>query len=239
MSIKNRFKVDSNGNLTANYATLRDADIQGTITANDGEIGGFTLGNNYLIASLSAKRFSVYEYDDLDVTRILRIATGYITPTSLDYDMYDFNDDGDIDSNDALILMKFLRYGFSGIGTFELNTASFDHALVIKDSNNKTLCDVGILGCKFFTLSTNYGRIPDIEATKTTITPSSVDTPTGKAVTFKACTSIPSITVTPITNSPYTIVKGVSVTGISETGCTIYVTSSTTNDVEVSYHVMG
>lgn len=192
-----KFSVNEKGELKA-----VDAQLSGTIDSTEGHIGGFTLSQDSLTASLSSEHFSNYIYTWGDVDTIVDIIAGEETPTAEDYVKYDFNENGKIDTGDVIILMKYLNSGYVGTGTFELNTKDFEKALVIKDSNGKNVCQLGILGNYFDSVSNSLGVIPYSWTSWVSFIASSTGTPTIHLLTYPTFNSTPYVYLTPRTDSP-------------------------------------
>ncbi len=80
-------------------------------------------------------------YTQQDVDRVKKIIVGTITPTIADYEKYDTDGDGRIDSGDSLRLVKAVQTGngyFTVKGTFIIDPYSAQKSVKIYRNNNNT-----------------------------------------------------------------------------------------------------
>lgn len=131
---------------------------QGNITATGGTIGGFTLGSNSFEANLVSEKMTKYTYTSSDMDRIRNIIVGNITPTSNDYDKYDFDNSGSITIMDFYIVQQIIAGNQSGQAKFELNTKSSEKAITIKNQRDVTAVNMGLFGSYINRLSANTLR---------------------------------------------------------------------------------
>lgn len=133
----NRLVIDS-----TNFK-LSDA---GNITATGGTVGGFTLGQNQFSANLTSDKMSRYTYTQTDLTRISNIIMGTITPTSQDYDKYDFDNSGEIRTRDYTIVQNIVQGREDGKAVYTLNTKNSENAITIADDDGNTRVNLGLFG---------------------------------------------------------------------------------------------
>lgn len=140
----NRFSLDS-----TNFKVTKD----GKITATSGIVGGFTLGENEFSANLISEKMSKYTYTTEDLTRLQNILVENITPTSNDYDKYDFDYSGKLTSRDSAILVKIINGAENGQATFVLDTKNSEKAISIKKDDTEVV-NLGAFGSYINYLST-------------------------------------------------------------------------------------
>lgn len=118
-------------------------DADGNITATGGDIGGFSLGANILTTNL----VSPYVYTQEDVDRVHQIVLGNITPTYEDYEKYDIERSGTIDTFDNLAIKRYVNGTSDFTGKFELNSSNSLQAIQITNNvDNEIWCNFGIFG---------------------------------------------------------------------------------------------
>lgn len=130
-------------------------DANGAITSTSGIIGGFTLGTNVFSANLTSKRITTYTYTNSDKTRLQQIILGNITPTTSDYNKYDFDEDGDFSSVDLLILQRILNGTEDGQAIFTLDTKNSEGAILLKRPSGTEIARIGIFTSYFSRIVTN------------------------------------------------------------------------------------
>lgn len=145
------FKVSNDGTITAT-----NGNFSGTLTSSNGTIGGFTLGQNSFTANLVSDKMSRYTYSNTDRQRLIGIIMGTITPTTTDYDKYDFTGDGELTSLDLAIVNNIINGTQNGQATITLDTKNSEKALRIKSSSlNKDVVSLGLFGSYINVLTTN------------------------------------------------------------------------------------
>lgn len=140
-------RLDSN-RLIIN-STFFSLSEDGNITATSGTIGGFTLGTNSFTANLVCP----YEYTQADVDRITQIITGQVYPTTEDYEKYDINRSGIINTLDRAYVKAYVdgRRDFSG--QFVLDTSNSLQAIQIKNELDTIVSNIGVGGAYFSSLA--------------------------------------------------------------------------------------
>lgn len=93
-------------NLQTGELRMRDADLEGKVTSNSGEIGGFDITESGFIKRVTTKLRKKYTSEDAE--RIRNIIVGNITATSDDYYYYDVNGNGQIDAADYYVINDIL-----------------------------------------------------------------------------------------------------------------------------------
>lgn len=127
-------------------------DADGKIDATAGEIGGFDLDATSFSVDVSETKGP---FTSSDVTRIMNIFSGNITPTAEDYEKYDINGDGAITSVDyANVRLAVNNYGgyITKSGTFSINSNAANEVLLLKDTNDNIIARIGMMGQRFSTL---------------------------------------------------------------------------------------
>lgn len=115
-------KLDFTGkeiNLTGDDIVIKstnfNVDKDGKIIATAGDIGGFSLSNTSFSTHIKDK----YTYTEDDKIRISEIING-AEPTEEEKEKYDINEDGKIDRNDLLIILRKINGYESTEGEFKL-----------------------------------------------------------------------------------------------------------------------
>ena len=121
----------------------------GNITATGGTVGGFTLGKNQFSANIQLP----YTYTTADQQRLKQIVLGNIIPTSEDYDKYDFDHNGVLDTLDTLYLARIINNRITGGGTFKLDTKKSDRALQLITDENYIAASIGLMGAYFVNIT--------------------------------------------------------------------------------------
>lgn len=135
------FKVDVNGNVTCNNATVKgtailngdkfQVDKEGNIIANGGIIGGFTLDDTSLSVNVS-KTFS-FTQDDL--TKVRQYLIGQITLTDEEFNLYDVDGDGLITIFDMTFINKCVTGYYPNqtiTGKFKISSNSINKCIEIE-----------------------------------------------------------------------------------------------------------
>lgn len=113
-TINNGFSVDLKGNMTCNNATINNANVSGKITSNDGSIGGWTINSSGLTNGKVYIRndgySTIYTSSDIFILRAILQDEPWATVQSgtAEFNRYDLNGDGVLDSQDLLILRQML-----------------------------------------------------------------------------------------------------------------------------------
>ena len=128
---------------STNFSVSKNGDIKAT----SGEIGGFTLGTNTFMTNLVSEKMAKYTYTAADQTRLQNIIKGDITPTSSDYDKYDFDYSGRFTSRDSVILARIINGTETGEASFILDTKNSEKAISIKRANGEETLNLGLFGC--------------------------------------------------------------------------------------------
>jgi hypothetical protein len=103
------FNVDKNGNLKCN-----NANVSGKIVSNDGSIGGWTINSSGLTNGKVFVRndgySTIYTASDIFILRAILQGESWATVQSgtAEFNRYDLNGDGVLDSQDLLILRQML-----------------------------------------------------------------------------------------------------------------------------------
>ena len=135
---------------STNFSVSKNGDIKAT----SGEIGGFTLGTNEFIADLTSEKIAKHTYTSADKTRLRDIMLGNITPTSSDYDKYDFDYSGKFTSKDAVILARIILGAETGKASFILDTKNSEKAISIKREDGQEIVNLGLFGGYISSLAT-------------------------------------------------------------------------------------
>ena len=166
-----RIKLEGIITANGNFKVLEDGSIEtingvfsGTITSENGEIGGFNIGPNGLTKSFQ-KTWGPYIQADVD--RLQQILLRNITPTQLDYEKYDINSDGVLN----LIDMFYLGGAVNGqepnplVVTYTITLNTADEKELIKLTS--TLGYESILGP--FSVDSSNGRFHNLIIGKDTV----------------------------------------------------------------------
>ena len=108
-TINGGFSVDEQGN-----AKMKNADVEGKITSNDGTIGGWTINSSGLTNGKVYIRndgySTIYTSSDIFILRAILQGESWATVQSgtAEFNRYDLNGDGVLDSQDLLILRQML-----------------------------------------------------------------------------------------------------------------------------------
>ena len=146
----NANKISLNGkaiNLTSGNITISSdkfsVDKNGNITATGGNIGGFGLSSDTFETTLTISG----NYTSTDVARMRQILLGQITPTTNDYEKYDFNNDKILDSSDLYWVSVFANNLDSKQRKYILDTSDATEAIRIFDeTTNQTAINIGAFG---------------------------------------------------------------------------------------------
>lgn len=133
----------------------------GEIIATSGKIGGFELTKNYFHAHIKDK----YVYTQDDLTRMNEIKDGS-QPTSEELEKYDINEDGIIDQNDILIVLRKINGYEDTEGEFYLY--SDDPRYFIKTTGNGTQTKHTKIGLSMFethSITATNGKFDNLDQT--------------------------------------------------------------------------
>ena len=119
-------------------------DAEGNIEATSGLIGGFNLGANEFVASVS----TTYNFTQSDYEKVQAYIMGETTLTEEELLKYDVNGDGQVNSADYVLIQQMIEGTSSNTitGTFTLDTKQSLRSLILKDSNGKIKTSVGLNG---------------------------------------------------------------------------------------------
>lgn len=131
----NRLLIESD-----NFNLTPDGHIQSVA----GTIGGWNIDQTSLWCYITPP----YDYNDDDVTRVQNIMKGSITPTTEDYEKYDFYKDGSIDATDLLLCRKMVYYGIgkSYPGKLIFDTSDWFKPVKILNGSGEILSFFGVSG---------------------------------------------------------------------------------------------
>ncbi len=135
-------------NLTSDNTTIESDNFKvtkdGLITALGGTIGGWHITDHSLWCEIVPPN----DYTQSDLERIQQICENKITPTSNDYEKYDFNKDGKIGIDDMLVCRKLIYYNLkkSSPGKLILDTSNCFMPIRIVNSDNNLLSAFGVNG---------------------------------------------------------------------------------------------
>ena len=135
-------------NLTAKNIEINSTnfkvDKDGKITATSGNIGNWNINNN----SLWHEMKPAYNYTRDDLTRIRSIILEEITPTQEDYDKYDLENKGSINSTDYVKIRNLIEANISNSnpGKLLFDTSDWANPIKIVNSNNEIISTFGIGG---------------------------------------------------------------------------------------------
>lgn len=105
----------------------------GKINSTGGTIGGYKITDNMLYAEI----FAPYDYTNDDLTKIYNYMTGRGTLTPEEFEKYDVNKDGKVNSLDYVNVYQFIRHNVTTTNSTKIimRTGSymFDNAYVLQD----------------------------------------------------------------------------------------------------------
>ena len=142
--------------LTAENTTIKSTnfsvDKNGNITAKGGTIGGFTLGANKFQTIING----IYDFNYYDIRNTMCTAVEHINKTSISSNLYNLNEDTEVDTFDAQTMLKIINKTQSNnkniSGTFEINTNNPKNFISIKNNNNLAV-SIGVGGINTHLLS--------------------------------------------------------------------------------------
>ena len=175
--------IDIKGNqvkIISDYFTL---DETGHIDAKSGDIAGFEINSEN---GFRKKVYTRYDYTQADIDRLIEILQGTIQPTQQDYDKYDLNEDGVLDSSDILLLRFLLLNGISTTKPIQFIIDAPDQIKMLQeikmgylDGNNNYISGFNTFGATFPTINIKDNRIStssNISASQMTLNNGSEDT---------------------------------------------------------------
>ena len=125
-------------NLTADNMTIKSenfsVDEDGKISATAGEIGGFSLDDKELYTEYAPEE-QIFTIEDYKKVQKYIIGTGTLTPE--EFEKYDVNHDGIINSLDLLKIYKNIYY--SKGANFRIDSSDFDNFISMEYNNEKTV----------------------------------------------------------------------------------------------------
>lgn len=149
-TINNGFSVDLNGNMTANNGTFN-----GTITSDNGEIGGFNINATKLSKVVSG----IYDYNYYDMNLVPTIIMGRIYKDEHIKDVLDVDDNGEVYANDYGKIRDIIDGTLTNTknisGTVEINSTNPKNCIVIKDNNGDLVNSIGLGGINTSYLGAN------------------------------------------------------------------------------------
>lgn len=117
----------------------------GNITATEGIIGGFSLGKKQFTGNLDG----IYNYNSFDIRMAMCIAMGWIYASSNLSSIYDYDDDGNINSADYLKIQKILLGVNNNTkkisGTLKINSEDSKNCIAI-EKDGQTIVSLGTGG---------------------------------------------------------------------------------------------
>lgn len=136
--------VKLKGNRVVIDSTYFKVDEYGKITATSGDIGNWNIDNNSLWHEIKP----TYNYTQDDLTRIRNIILEEITPTQEDYNKYDLENKGSIDSTDYVKIRNLIEANISNSnpGKLLFDTSDWVNPIKIVNSNNEIISSFGIGG---------------------------------------------------------------------------------------------
>lgn len=136
--------VELKGNRVVIDSTYFKVDEDGKITATSGDIGNWNIDNNSLWHEIKP----AYNYTQDDLTRIRNIILEEITPTQEDYNKYDLENKGSIDSTDYVKIRNLIEANISNSnpGKLLFDTSDWANPIKIVNSNNEIISSFGIGG---------------------------------------------------------------------------------------------
>ena len=136
--------VELKGNRVVIDSTYFKVNEDGKITATSGDIGNWNINNNSLWHEIKP----AYNYTQDDLTRIRSIILEEITPTQEDYDKYDLENKGSIDTTDYVKIKNLIEANISNSnpGKLLFDTSDWANPIKIVNSNNEIISAFGIGG---------------------------------------------------------------------------------------------
>ena len=141
----NQFRILEDGSMEAH-----NGNFSGTITASDGNIGGFTLGTDKFTSLIYAPA----DFTQADVNKVIehRRLVGSGQPTNLtseEFALYDIDGDGDVSLSDLLKIKKLVTINITSTspGSLEINSKDVLKTILLKDKDGNevvNLCMDGI-----------------------------------------------------------------------------------------------
>ena len=135
-------------NITGNRIYIKSSYFElskdGKIKATGGTIGGWHIESNQLWCEIKPP----YDYSSNDVEKIRQYLLGNITFTDEEFEKYDINGDGIIDSADLLRCRQFVVYNIKNSvpGKLLLDTNDWFGPIKIINSSNEILISLGVTG---------------------------------------------------------------------------------------------
>lgn len=140
-AVINADKVSLEGkeiNLTSDDIVIESTnfsvDKDGKITATAGEIGGFSLDDTKLYVEYAPEE-QIFTLEDYRKVQAYIIGTGTLTPE--EFEKYDVNHDGIVNSLDALKIYKNIYY--SKGANFQIDSSNFDKFISMEYDNERTV----------------------------------------------------------------------------------------------------
>ena len=115
-------------------------DENGNITAIGGNIGGFKLSSNNLLANIK----NPYTFTEEDRQKLINYLMGKGTLTDTEKEKYDINGDQKLSSADTLIMKKLIDGTEPSSGTLEINTTSTYKSLILRNAYGDILTSIGM-----------------------------------------------------------------------------------------------
>ncbi len=99
----------------------------------------------------------VYTLTQEDAIKIAQANTGSITLTDTEKELYDLNNDGEIDLYDTMIATQAVQEGgkVDIKGTFEINSKDARRTIILRDSGGNISTSIGLLGMQTQSLGTD------------------------------------------------------------------------------------
>lgn len=149
----NNLKLEGTKTKNNNFEILEDGSIvahngsfSGTITATEGEIGGFTLG----VDKFTSDIVPLKDYTMDDLNKVAQYIRGEVTLTDEELESYDLNEDGIVNLKDMVLIQSLITTNVSTTepGTLEINSKSPTKTLLIKDKDGNEIVNISLLGIK-------------------------------------------------------------------------------------------
>lgn len=136
--------VELKGNRVVIDSTYFKVNEDGKIIATSGDVGNWNIDNNSLWHEIKP----AYNYTQDDLTRIRNIILEEITPTQEDYNKYDLENKGSIDSTDYVKIRNLIEANISNSnpGKLLFDTSDWANPIKIVNSNNEIISSFGIGG---------------------------------------------------------------------------------------------
>lgn len=135
----NQFRVLDDGSIEAH-----NGNFSGKITASEGNIGGFTLGETTFTSEIKPD----YDFTEEDATKVQQYILGRTTLTDEEITKYDLSGDGEVTAIDMLKIQKLLVANVSTTetGSLEINSKDPFKTLQLKDKDGNEIVNIGLLG---------------------------------------------------------------------------------------------